>query len=65
MMHTASFCKYDYLKLVLSAPPRLVDAFGTRVSAGAELGRGFGFHSHKNDKATIGRADAPLFGSIR
>ena len=30
-MHTASFCKYDYLKLVLSAPPRLVDAFGTRV----------------------------------
>jgi hypothetical protein len=23
--------KYDYVKLVLSAPPRLVDAFGTRV----------------------------------
>ena len=41
-MHTAPFCKYDYLKLVLSALalcPRLVDAFGTRVwrRAGSSL----------------------------
>ena len=37
-MHTASFCKYDYLKLVLSAPPRLVDAH-------ARLGRAGSFFS--------------------